>query len=77
MGKLVKQSIVGDNLVVTIEDVNYYTRTINNMLTPKMKHTARYKLTLDYDFTQSFTINSDEDTLKGLVDFIYKYLENN
>lgn len=75
MGKSVKQSI-GDNLVVTINDVNYYTRTINKMFTPKMKHTARYKLTLDYDLTQSFTIDSDEYILKGLADFIYKCLEN-
>ena len=88
MGKTAKpiaQFIVGENLTATISEINYYTRNIANMFNPKMRHKTRFRLILEYDYSEldlikdkeSFTMDLYEDSLKGLTDFINKYLENN
>ena len=87
MGKTAKpieQSIVGENLTATIGEINYYTRTLANMFNPKMRHKTKFRLILEYDYSEpdlikdkeSFTMDLYEDNLKGLADFINKYLEN-
>lgn len=88
MGKSDKpttQSIVGENLIATIGEINYYTRTLANMFDPKMRHKTKFRLILEYDYSEpdlikdkeSFTMDLYEDSLKGLADFIYNYLEKN
>lgn len=77
--KPIKQSIIGENLTVTISETNYYTRTLNNIFLPKMKINEYYSLILDYEDPElkSFTIGLNRETLNGLAEFILKYLENN
>ena len=74
----VKQSIVGESLTATISEVNYYTRTLNNLFLPKMKINDYYRLILDYKNPElkTFTMDLNRETLKGLAEFINNYLEN-
>jgi hypothetical protein len=66
------QQIVGENLVATLREKNYYTRTLNKMFIPKSNMKPMYSLTLDYDIPEkSFSMTLDKETLKGLADFIY------
>lgn len=77
--KPIEQSIVGENLTATISEINYYTRTLNNIFLPKMKNNEYYRLILDYKNPElkTFTMGLNRETLKGLADFILKYLANN
>lgn len=76
--KPIEQSIVGENLTATISETNYYSRTLHNIFLPKMKINKYYSLILDYEDPEikSFTMGLNRETLKGLADFILKYLEN-
>jgi hypothetical protein len=66
------KQIVGENLVATLSENNYYTRTLNKMSFPRSDMKPMYSLTLDYTFAEaSFTMNLDKESLKGLADFIY------
>ena len=72
------QQIVGEHLVATLSDKNYYTRTLNKIFITKSDMKPMYNLTLDYDIPEkTFSMTLDKESLKGLADFINNYLENN
>jgi hypothetical protein len=73
------QQIVGENLVATLSENNYYTRTLNKMSFPRSDMKPMYSLTLDYTFAEAslklckaITMNLDKESLTSLADFIYK-----
>lgn len=67
------QQAVGEYLVATLTEKNYYTRTLNKMFIPKSSMKPMYNLTLDYDIPEkSFGMTLDKESLKGLADFIYE-----
>ncbi|NBX98071.1 hypothetical protein EB118_19450 [bacterium] len=74
------QQILGEHLVATISNKNYYTRTLNKMFVPRNNMKPMYSLTLDFDpkfslyniSEKSFSITLDKESLKGLADFIYE-----
>jgi hypothetical protein len=72
------QQIVGEHLVATLSDKNYYTRTLNKIFITKSDMKPMYNLTLDYDIPEkTFSMTLDKESLKGLADFINNYLEKN
>ena len=72
------QQIVGEHLVATLSDKNYYTRTLNKIFITKSDMKPMYNLTLDYDIPEkTFSMTLDKESLQGLADFINNYLEKN
>lgn len=77
------KKILGEYLIATLTERNYYTRTLNESMAPpvfvpntKMKIT--YNLILDYGIPEiSFIMGLDKESLKSLADFINNYLEKN
>ena len=72
------QQILGEYLVATLSEKNYYTKTLNKIFIPKSDMKPMYNLTLDYDIPEkTFSMTLDKESLKSLADFINNYLEKN